>query len=111
MTIKKLLLEILGFAFYVYEVYRLFNVTFVIPNDPLGVSYLRAVMIILALPLLYLFRIAYFFDLGGHLSAVLSAIFKFDDKHAFFQVKLFYYAIYACLSFLLLVEVIGRFMK
>lgn len=104
-SIKKLGLEISGFVFYLYETYRLFTV----PEKIIEIFYLKLIFLLLALPLLYIFRIADFFDWGDTLSYFISSVFKVEHKNIFFQVKLFYHAIYTLLFILLLLETLNYF--
>lgn len=111
-SVKKLGLEISGFAFYLYELYNFFhNPQAISIGGSAEIYYLKFIMLLVALPLLYLFRIAYFFEWGEALSYFLSSVFKFENSNTFFQVKLFYYAIWALLSILLAFEVIGYVSK
>ncbi len=112
-TIKKLGLEISGFGFYLYELYIFFHHPQVVSiyDGSMEIYLIRFIMLLLALPLLYLFRIAYFFDWGDTLSYFLSGVFKFENANTFFQVKLFYYAIYTLLSILLFLEAIDYIYK
>lgn len=110
---KKIILEIPGFIFYLYEVYNFFTVPKIVSiyDGSSEIFFLRLIILLLALPLLYLFRLAYYFDWGGVLSSALSGIFKFDSKNTFFQVKLFYYAIYILLSILLFFKAVDYIYK
>lgn len=100
--INKLFLELAGFIFYLYELYKFFHYSESFStNGSVEIYFLRLVMLFLALPLLYLFRVAYFFDCGDALCLFLSGLFKFENENTFFQVKLFYNAIYILLSILL----------
>ncbi len=72
----------------------------------------------MALPLLYIFRLADFFDQKCVLSNFISSVFKVDyentfsdDENQFLQVKLFYYAIYILFSILLFFETIDYIYK
>lgn len=100
---KKLGLEVSGFIFYLFELYLFFHsFEYAIYSELTFYIYIcRYVMLLYALPVLYLFRIAYYFDLGDALSQMLSNIYKFDNVNTFLQVKIFYYAIYVILSILL----------
>lgn len=106
---NKIWLEFSGFIFYLYELYNFFYHPPIVSmyDGTLEIFYLKSVLLLLALPLLYLFRIAYFFDWEETLSHFLSMAFNFENKNAFFQVKLFYYAINTILSILLFIEFIG----
>lgn len=103
---SKIIIEISALVFYIYEIY-----TFVSgpPEHSVAIAILKFIMLFLALPLLYIFRIAEFFDWGGALSFFISGVFK-TDSHAnnFIQVKLFYYATYTLLTILLIFET-GKF--
>jgi hypothetical protein len=108
---KKIILEISGFVFYLYELHSFFYNPQIIYDGSAEVYFLKLIFLLLALPLLYLFRIAYFFDWGDALSSFLSGVFKFEDSNTFFQVKLFYFAIYGILSVLLFFEFIEYISK
>lgn len=103
------MLEVVGFGFYLYELYSFFHRSpiFSISDGSIEIYYLRFLMLAVALPLLYIFRIAYFFDFGDALSFGLSTIFKFGNSNVYFQVKLFQYSIYILLSALLFFRLAG----
>lgn len=102
---SKIIIEISAFAFYIYEIYAFVSGP---PENSVAIAMLKFIMLFLALPLLYIFRIAEFFDWGGALSFFISGVFKTDPQNNFFQVKLFYYATYALLTILLIFET-GKF--
>jgi hypothetical protein len=107
--IKKFCFEILGLAFYFYELYNFFlNPPPVFLSDgSFEIYFLREIILLAALPLLYLFRLAYYFDWGEALSYFFSSLFKVDNSNIFFQIKLFYNATYILLSLLLFLRVIS----
>jgi hypothetical protein len=108
--LKKLGVEIAGFIFYLFELYIFLHPSkygYVIDSELTYYIYLcRFVFLLFALPLFYLFRIAYYFDLEDALTHFLSVIYDFDNKNGFLQVKVFYYGIYVILSILLLLQAV-----
>lgn len=103
---SKIIIEVSAFAFYIYEICVFLSGP---PESSVAIAMLKFIMLFLALPLLYIFRIAEFFDWGGALSFFISGVFK-TDSHAnnFIQVKLFYYATYTLLIILFVFET-GKF--
>ena len=101
---KKFALEISCFIFYLYELYSFFHYPQEISlyDGSFEIFHLRLIMLLLALPLLYIYRVAYFFDLERVL---------FKEENAFMHLKLFYYAIYIILFSLLLLKIGGYVYK
>lgn len=104
--IGSILLEIFGFGYYLFEFYSFFhNQQMVSLNDSSFVIFqLRLIMLIIALPLLYLFRVASFFDWDGALSNTISKMTKSENQNIFLQVKLFYHATYFLLFIILILR-------
>lgn len=107
---SRLLLEIAGFAFYLYEVYSewFYGEDVFITDDYFLLHYLKIFTLFIVLPLLYLFRIAYYFDWEESLSDFLSNVFKFENVHVHLQVKLVYYAIQIAVLGLVFFEIFER---
>jgi hypothetical protein len=105
---ENLVFEIVGFGFYLFELYNFFHQPYLlsINGGIIEIYYLRFILLVLVLPLLYIFRLAYFFDWGDVLAYALSCIFKFNNQNVFFQVKLFQKLIYMLLSILLFFRII-----
>jgi len=106
---KKIIFEIAGFSFYLFEIFRFFHQEpIVIPgqNDFL-IFYIKILFLFFALPLLYIFRIASFLGWEDVFSYFLSASFKTDNKSNYFQIKLFYNSVYVIYTILLFFELLG----
>lgn len=104
-SIKKIILEISGFIFYLYELYKFYTVPqrFSIYDFSSEILYLKFIMLLFALPLLYIFRLADFFDWGDVLDK--------DNNSNYLQVKMFYYAINIILFIFLFFEAVEYIYK
>ena len=107
--IKKITFEIFGFSFYLFEIYRFFHLGPIVfqTEGEFLVHYIKILLLFLALPLLYVYRIAYFFGWEDVFSYFLSTSFKVDTRNNYFQIKLFYNTVYILYSILLFFELLG----
>jgi hypothetical protein len=113
-TVKYLLLEILGFIFYLYELARFldakmyFEAGNTLAATGMGMEEYGAkfAVLLVALPFLYLYRIANFFHPEDIVFGVLSHKYKFHHSHVEEQLKLFYYATFGLLAVLAFVRII-----
>lgn len=100
---KKLVIEVLGFLFYLYSLYMFFHYPqeYSIYNDSFFIYHLKLIMLVLALPVLYIYQLAYHFNFEDYL--------PFNQSNTQFQVKLFYYTTNFLIIIFLILEVINRF--
>ena len=91
--------ELVGFLYYIYELYVfLISPTQISVIDSSVILFsLRFTMLLFALPLLYLFRMGYYFDWAS------------INDNDFVQVKMFYYSVYVVLTLLLIFRAVDTF--
>lgn len=108
-TLRQASFEIIGFIFYLYELHRFFTVDHAVSfeNSSLIVYGLRLVTLLLALPLLYAFRISKFFDAEDAFAFFLASICKLENSsQEFIQVEMFYYLLYGILAFFAFIDIL-----
>jgi hypothetical protein len=108
-SLKQFTLDIIGFLFYLYEIWQFHNSELIFAADGSTEIYVaRFILLYISLPLLYLFRIAAFFDEDETLANFLSGLLKFENAGTYMQVKLFYYATNYLLVALVILELLSR---
>jgi hypothetical protein len=108
-SLDRIGMEIAGFCFYLWSFYHFFHSPHTIGFDDTSyaIATLQFLMLVIALPLLYIFRIADFFEWGEGLADFISSAIGSDDAATeYFQVKLFQRFIYAILLVLILIDTV-----
>lgn len=100
---KKLTVEMLGFIFYLLALYLFFHYPqeYSTYNDSYLIYPLKFIMLVVALPVLYIYQLAYHFSFEHYLPF-------FNNSTTQFEAKLFYYIINILLTILFVFEVIDR---
>ncbi|OGZ27720.1 MAG: hypothetical protein A2365_03700 [Candidatus Nealsonbacteria bacterium RIFOXYB1_FULL_40_15] len=109
---RELFFEIVGFCFYLFEL-RSFLTSpqeVSLMDSTIFIYSLKSILLLIALPLLYIFRIAYFLGLEEAISYAFSIAFKFKNENTYLQVKIFYYFIYIFLSTILVIRFLEVFL-
>ncbi len=77
--------EILRFSFYLFALFLFFHYPqeYSIYNDSFWIYHLKFIMLVISLPVLYIYQLAYYFNFEDYL--------PFNQSNTQFQVKLFYY--------------------
>ena len=89
---RAVIAELTGIGFYAYELYQFFHHPWLVGSyDELVIRYLQFLILTLALPLIYLCRLAELFVGGNSIHHFLSGHNSSDHGSTFFQIKFFYY--------------------
>lgn len=102
--ILNFVLDIAGFLFYLFEVYIFFHepTTVLYTEGDFFIYFFKIIILFLALPSLYIFRIFSFFGLEDAFSYFITSILKSNNANNEFQIKLFYRTTYLLLLVLML---------
>lgn len=101
---KKIEIEILGFFFYLFALYLFFHYPqeYSTYDDSYIMYSLKFIMLVVALPVLYIYQLAYYFNFEYLLPF-------FNQPNTQFEAKLFYNTINILIIIFYILEVISRF--